>query len=83
MNIFDLRMSGFSTETAVCLQTLHYSVLIGDANEFYAQMIHIFNYSEAFTKSTAFQESIRLEYIPFRNVVRNRQNILFWGDILW
>ena len=25
MNIFDLRMNGFSTETAVCLQTLRYS----------------------------------------------------------
>ena len=63
MNIFDLRMSGFSTETAVCLQTLHYSVLIGDANELYAQMIHIFNYSEVFTKSTAFQESILIYFV--------------------
>ena len=58
MNIFDLRMNGFSTETAVFLQTLHYSVLTGVANAFYAPMIHIINCGEVFTKSFAFQESI-------------------------
>ena len=58
MNIFDLRMNGFTTETAVCLQTLHYSVLICVANALYAQMIHMINCSEVFTKSFAFQESI-------------------------
>ena len=58
MNIFDLRMNGFSTETSVCLQTLHYSVLTCVANVFYVLMIHIINFSEVFTKSFAFQESI-------------------------
>ena len=58
MNIFDLRMNGFSTETAVCLQTLHYNVLTGVANTFYALMIYMINCREVFTKSSAFQESI-------------------------
>ena len=57
MIIFDLRMNGFITETAVCLQTLHYSVLTG-ANVFYAPVIHIINCSEVFTKSLVFQDSI-------------------------
>ena len=48
MNIFDLRMNGFSTVTAVCLQTLHYSVLTGVANAFYSPMIHIINCSEVY-----------------------------------
>ena len=51
-------MLGFSTETAVCLQTLHYSVLAGVAKAFYAPMIHIINCSEVFTKPFTFQESI-------------------------
>ena len=55
MSIFDLRMNGFSTETAVCLQTLHYNVLTGVVNVFYAQMINMINCSEVFTKSSAFQ----------------------------
>ena len=64
MNIFDLRMNGFSTQTAVCLQTLYYSVLnTGVANAFYAPTIHIINYSEVFTKSFAFQESILIYYV--------------------
>ena len=58
MNVFDLRMNGFSTEIAVCLETLHYSVLTDVANAFYAPIIHIINCSEVFTKSFAFQESI-------------------------
>ena len=60
MNIFDLRMNGFSTETAVCLQTLQYSVLTVVANTFCAQMIHMINSycSEVFIKSPTFQESI-------------------------
>ena len=58
MNIFDLRMNSFSTETAVCLQTLHYSVLTGVANAFYSPLIHIINCSELFTELFAFQESI-------------------------
>ena len=58
INIYDLRMNGFSTETAVCLQTLHYSVLIGAANAFYAQIIHMITCSEVFAKSPAFLDSI-------------------------
>ena len=58
INIYDLRMNGFSTETAVCLQTLHYSVLIGAANPFYAQIIHMITCSEVFAKSPAFLDSI-------------------------
>ena len=48
--IYDLRMTGFSTETAVCLQTLHYMV----AKAFYAQIIHMLTCSEVFAKSPAF-----------------------------
>ena len=51
-------MNGFSTETAVCLQTLHYSVLIGAANVFYAQIIHMITCSEVFAKSPASLDSI-------------------------
>ena len=58
INIYNLRMNGFSTETAVCLQTLHYSVLIGAANAFYAQIIHMITCSEVFAKSPAFLDSI-------------------------
>ena len=58
MNIFDLRGNGFSTEMAVCLQTLHYRVLTGVANAFYVPKIHNINCSEVFTKSFTFQESI-------------------------
>ena len=58
MNIFDLRMNGFSTETAVCLQILHYSVLTGVANAFYAQMIHMINSYCSDYKIIPFQESI-------------------------
>ena len=39
-------MNGFSTETAVCLRTLHYSDLTGVANVFMHRMIHIINCSE-------------------------------------
>ena len=58
INIYDPRMNGFSTETAVCLQTLHYSVLIGAANAFYAQIIHMITCSKVFAKSPAFLDSI-------------------------
>ena len=58
INIYDLRMNRFSTETAVCLQTLHYSVLIGAANAFYAQIIHMITCSEGFAKSSGFLDSI-------------------------
>ena len=33
-------------------------ILTGDASAFYAQIIHMINCSEVFTKSSAFQESI-------------------------
>ena len=58
INIYDLRMNGFSTETAVCLQTLNYRVLIGAANAFYAQIIHMITCSKVFAKSPAFLDSI-------------------------
>ena len=51
-------MNGFSTETAVCLQTLDYSVLFGVANAFYAQIIHMITCSEVFAKSPAFLDLI-------------------------
>ena len=70
MNIFDLRMNGFSTETAVCLQTLHYSVLTGVANAFFAPMIHIIDSSEVFTKSFAFQESILIYSVQINRQVQ-------------
>ena len=58
INIYDPRMNGFSTETAVCLQTLHYSVLIGAAHAFYAQISHMITCSKVFAKSPAFLDSI-------------------------
>ena len=58
INIYDPRMNGFPTETAVCLQTLHYSVLIGAAHAFYAQIIHMITCSKVFAKSPAFLDSI-------------------------
>ena len=58
INIYDLRINVFSIETAVCLQTLDYSVLIGVANAFYAQIIHMITCSEVFAKSPAFLDSI-------------------------
>ena len=58
INIYDLRMNGFSTETEVCIQTLHYSVLIGAANAFYVQIIHMITCSEVFAKSPAFLDSV-------------------------
>ena len=78
INIYDIRMNCFSTETAVCLQTLHYSVLIGVANAFYAQIIHMITCSEVFAKSPAFLDS---------GIDRNGQicrqvppkSCLFWG----
>ena len=69
MNIFDLRMNGFSTETAVCLQTLHYSVLTGVANAFNNQMVHMINCSEVFTKSSAFQETILIHFVQICCIV--------------
>ena len=58
INIYDPRINGFSTETAVCLQTLHYSDLIGAANAFYAQIIQMITCSKVFAKSPAFLDSI-------------------------
>ena len=58
INIYDPRMNGFSTETAVCLQTLHYSVLIGAVHAFYAKIIHMITCSKVFAKSPAFLDSI-------------------------
>ena len=79
INIYDPRMNGFSTETAVCLQTLHYSVLIGAANAFYAQIIHMITCSEVFAKSPAFLDSIL--YIPVRYVIRYRRKVFVLGEM--
>ena len=57
INIYNLRMNGLSTETAACLQTFDYSVLIGVANAFYAQIIHMITNSEVFAKAPAFLDS--------------------------
>ena len=81
INIYDLRMNGFSTETAVCLQTLHYSVLIGAANAFYAQIIHMITCSEGFAKFYP-HFLTRSSYIPVRYVVRYRQKVFgLGGDV--
>ena len=58
INIYDLWMNGFSIETAVCLQILDYSILIGVANTLYAKIIHMITYSDVFAKSPAFLGSI-------------------------
>ena len=81
MYIFDLRMNGFSTETAVCLQTLHYTVLAGVANACYAQMIHMISCSEVFTKASAFQESILIYSVQ---ICRQEppKHFCFGGDVL-
>ena len=79
INIYDLRMNGFSTETAVCLQTLHYSVLIGAANAFYAQIIHMITCSEGFANHPHF--STRSSYISVRYVVRYRRKVFVWGEM--
>ena len=74
-------MNGFSTETAVCLQTLQYSVLIGVANTFYASMIHIINCSEVLAKSVAFQESTLIYSVQIRRQVPPK-HFCFEGDVL-
>ena len=79
INIYDLRMNGFSTETAVCLQTLHYSVLIGAANAFYAQIIHMITCSEVFTKSPAFLDSILVYSGQIRMSSGIAEKFLFGG----
>ena len=81
MNIFDLQMNGFSKETAVCLLTLHYSVLTGVANAFYSPMINLINCSEVFTKSFAFQESILIYSFQIRRKVPPK-HFCFLRDIL-
>ena len=81
MNIFDLRMNGFSTETSVCLHTLHYRVLTGVANEFYAQMTHMINCCEVFTKSSAFQESVTIYSVQICHQVPPK-HFCFKGNVL-
>ena len=81
MHIFDLRMNSFSTQTAVCVQTLHYSVLTGVANTFYAQMIYMINCSEVFTKLSAFQESILIYSVQICRQVPPK-HFCFEGDVM-
>ena len=81
INNYDLRMNGFSTETAVCLQTLHDSVLIGVVNAFYTQIIHVITCSEVFAKSPAFLDSI---FVYSGQICRQvpPKRFCFWGDVL-
>ena len=79
INIYDLRMNGFSTETAVCLQTLHYCVLIGAANAFYAHIIHMIICSELFAKSPAFLDSILVYSGQIRMSSSIAEKFLFGG----
>ena len=81
MNIFNLQTNGFSKETAVCLQTLHYSILTGVVNAFYAPMIHIINCSEVFTKSFAFQESILIYFVQIYRQLQPK-HFCFDEDVL-
>ena len=81
INIYDLRMDGFSTETAVFLQTLRYNVLNCVANAIYAQIIHMITCSEVFAKSPAFLDSI-LVYSGHIKIMSSgtAEKILFWGS---
>ena len=81
MNIFNLQMNGFSTKTAVCLQTLHNKILTGAPSSFYAHMIHIINCSEVFTKSSTFPESILIYSVQICCQVPPK-HFCFWGDVL-
>ena len=81
MNIFDLRRNGFSTEMAVCLQTLHCSVLTGVANAFYAPMILIINYNGVFTKAFTFQELILIYSVQICHQIR-LEHFCFGEDVL-
>ena len=72
-------MNVFSSETAVCLQTLHYMV----ANAFYAQIIHMVTCSEVFAKSPAFLDSILVYSGQIRTISSGTaEKILFSGDVL-
>ena len=76
INIYDLQMNVFSSETAVCLQTLHYMV----ANAFYAQIIHMVTCSEVFAKSPAFLDSILVYSGQIKNyIVRYRRKDFVFG----
>ena len=81
MNIYDLRMNGFSTDTAVCLQTLHNCVLTSVANAFYAQMIHMITCSEMFAKSSVF---LGLILVYFGQICRQvpPKSFVLGGDVL-
>ena len=72
-------MNDFSTETAVCIRTLRYSVLTGVANAFYAPMIHIINCSEVLKNQSQFKS--RSSYIPFRYVIMFRRNFFVLRDM--
>ena len=54
-------------------------ILTDVANALYAQMMHVINCSEVFTKSSAFQESILIRSDMSPGTV---ETLLFWGDIL-
>ena len=82
INIYDLRMNDISTQRTVCLQTLDYSVLIGVANAFSAQIIHMITCSEVFAKSPAFLDSILAYSGQIKNnVVRYRRKDSVLGEM--
>ena len=80
INIYDLQMKGFSTETSVCLQILDYSVLIGVSNALYAQIIYMITCSEVFAKSPAFLDSILVYSGQICRQVP-RKSSCFGGDV--
>ena len=82
IKIYDQRMNGFSTETAVCLQTLYYNVLIGAANVFYAQIIHMIICSEVFAKLPAFLDSILVYSSQIRISSGIAEKFLFGGKCI-
>ena len=61
------------------LQTLPYSVLIGAANAFYAQIIHMITCSELFAKSPAFLDSILVYSGQIRMSSGIAEKFLFGG----
>ena len=81
MNIFDLRMNGFSTETVVCLQTLHYSESYWCCQRILCTDDPHDQRSEVFTKSSAFQESILMYSIQLCYQVPSK-HFCFGGDLL-
>ena len=75
MNIFDLRMNGYSTETAVSLLTLHYS-------DFYRCCQRILCTDDPHDQQKHPYFKSRSSYVPFRYVDRYRRNMFVFGVIV-